>query len=104
MSSVIFWNVVLSIPFVLVFAGIPLWMSFRRQDRAPDHTAARRYLAAKQNLTGGAEPGSRQLRDATRVAPKETVAAVSRDGHVVVPVGVHRPANGLLAAASYVDA
>jgi len=46
-SSTIIWNLVLAIPFLLAFIAVPLWMSLRRPDRAPDHTAARRYLAAK---------------------------------------------------------
>ena len=47
MSSTIIWNLVLTVPFLLAFIGIPLWMTIRHLDRAADHTAARRYLAAK---------------------------------------------------------
>ncbi len=47
MSSAIIWNLVLAVPFVLAFIGIPLWMTIRHLDRAPDHTAARRYLTAR---------------------------------------------------------
>jgi hypothetical protein len=44
--SAIIWNIVLAIPFLLAFIAVPLWMSARRPDRAPDHTAAHQYLAA----------------------------------------------------------
>jgi hypothetical protein len=47
MSSTLTWNLVLIVPFLLAFIGIPLWMTVKHLDRAPDHTAARRYLAAK---------------------------------------------------------
>ncbi|HEX9065394.1 MAG TPA: hypothetical protein VF843_09805 [Streptosporangiaceae bacterium] len=47
MSSTIIWNLVLTVPFLLAFIGIPLWMTIRHLDRAADHTAARRYLAVK---------------------------------------------------------
>lgn len=68
MSSTIIWNLVLTVPFLLAFIGIPLWMSVRRVDRAPDHTAARRYLAAK---------GTPVL--STALAPRATQRAESRD-------------------------
>ena len=45
MSSAIIWNLALTVPFLLAFIGIPLWMTIRHLDRAHDHTAARRYLA-----------------------------------------------------------
>jgi hypothetical protein len=47
MSSTIVWNLILIVPFLLAFIGIPLWMTIRHADSAADHTAARRYLAAK---------------------------------------------------------
>jgi hypothetical protein len=53
-SSAIIWNLVLAVPFLLAFIAVPLWMSIRRPDRAPDHAAAHRYLAAKRNLTAPA--------------------------------------------------
>lgn len=51
MPSAIIWNIVLAIPFLLAFIAVPLWMSARRPDRAPDHAAARQYLAA--SIRGG---------------------------------------------------
>lgn len=45
MSSAIFWNLILIVPFLLAFIGIPLWMTVRHADGAPDHTAARPFLA-----------------------------------------------------------
>ncbi len=62
MLSATIWCVVLSIPFLLAFIAVPLWMSVRYPDRAPDHTAARLYLALKEI-------------PAARVAPAEASVA-----------------------------
>jgi hypothetical protein len=48
MSSAISWNLVLAIPFLLAFIAVPLWMSVRRRDRAPDHAAAHQHLTAQR--------------------------------------------------------
>jgi hypothetical protein len=47
MSSIVWVNIVLSVPFIAAFTGIPLWMTFRHRDTAADHSQARAYLAAK---------------------------------------------------------
>src|SRR2546430_5735196 len=47
-----------------------------------------------------ASPGITRLGDATRVAAREAVARASGDGHVVVPVGVRGPVDGLGVAGS----
>ena len=45
MTSTLWANIILAVPFVLAIIGIPLWLTWRRTDTAPDHAAARRYLA-----------------------------------------------------------
>lgn len=47
MTSTLFWNSLLTMPFLLAFIGIPLWMTWKHLDRPADHSAARQYLAAK---------------------------------------------------------
>lgn len=47
MTSSIIWNIVLIVPFLLAFIGIPLWMTWKHLDRAADHSASHQYLAAK---------------------------------------------------------
>lgn len=47
MTSIVWINILLGVPFVLAIVGIPLWLTWQRTDTAPDHTAARRYLASK---------------------------------------------------------
>ena len=54
MTSTLFWNSLLIVPFLLAFIGIPLWMTWKHTDRGADHSAARQYLAAKaEYLAGG---------------------------------------------------
>jgi hypothetical protein len=43
-------NVLLAIPFLIAFIGIPLWLTFRRPQTGPDHSQARAYLRAKEAL------------------------------------------------------
>lgn len=47
MSAVVWANILLAIPFLLAFIGIPLWMTFRRPQAGPDHTGARAYLRTR---------------------------------------------------------
>ncbi len=47
MTSSIAWNMILIVPFLLAFIGIPLWMTWKHLDRAADHSASHQYLAAK---------------------------------------------------------
>jgi hypothetical protein len=46
MSAVVWANILLTIPFLLAFIGIPLWMTHLRQ-AGPDHTGARAYLSTR---------------------------------------------------------
>ena len=45
MTAVIWANVLLAVPFLIAFSGVPLWMTFKRPQTVPDH----------RNLVG--EPG-----------------------------------------------
>jgi hypothetical protein len=63
-SSAIIWNLVLAVPFLLAFIAVPLWMSIRRPDRAPDHSAARRYLAATRTSAASTAPTASTARAA----------------------------------------
>jgi hypothetical protein len=48
MSSAVWMNLLMALPFIAAFIGIPLWMTLKRPERAPDHSQARAYLAARQ--------------------------------------------------------
>lgn len=47
MTSSIVWNMILIVPFLVAFIGIPLWMTWKHLDRAADHSASHQYLTAK---------------------------------------------------------
>jgi hypothetical protein len=61
MTSTIVWNLALTIPFLAAYVGIPLWMTWKHLDRAPDHTAAHRYLAAKAARVTAAPSGAARV-------------------------------------------
>jgi len=46
MTTPVWINLILAVPFVLAFVGIPLWMTWKRTDTAPDFSESRAYLAA----------------------------------------------------------
>jgi hypothetical protein len=48
MTPLVWANFPLALAFVLGIVGIPLWMTFKRPQTAPDHSQARTYLAAKR--------------------------------------------------------
>jgi hypothetical protein len=47
MSAVVWANILLALPFLAAFIGIPLWMTFKRPQTSPDHTEARAYLRTR---------------------------------------------------------
>ena len=49
MNPILWENIALIVPFIAAFIGIPMWMTIRHPDTAPDHSQARAYLAAKAN-------------------------------------------------------
>ena len=66
MTAVVWANVALAIPFLLVWIGIPLWMTFRRPQTGADHSQARAYLRAKAALASTAVAAPGRVTDDTR--------------------------------------
>ena len=56
MSAVVWANILLTLPFLIAFIGIPLWMTFKRPETAPDHAEARAYLDARTTLASAPQP------------------------------------------------
>jgi hypothetical protein len=71
MTALVSTGILLTIPFLVAFIGVPLWMTFRRPETAPDHSQAHAYLQARQalKLTPAGSP------DATLVRARLTKAA-----------------------------
>lgn len=53
MTPLVWANFPLAALFLLAWAGIPMWMTFKRPERHPDHAEARAYYRAKATLTRG---------------------------------------------------
>ena len=51
MTALVLASVLLTIPFLVAFIGIPLWMTFKRPETGADHTSAQRYLRARSART-----------------------------------------------------
>jgi hypothetical protein len=47
MSAVVWANILLTIPFLIAFIGIPMWLTFRRPETSPDHAGAHAYLRSR---------------------------------------------------------
>ena len=58
MSAIVWANILLTLPFVITFIGLPLWLTFHRPETAPDHTEAHAYLNTR--TTVAATPAHRQ--------------------------------------------
>jgi len=58
MSAVVWANILLTVPFLIAFIGLPLWLTFHRPETAPDHTEARAYLDSR--TTFAATPAHRE--------------------------------------------
>ena len=54
MTPLVWANFPLALLFVLAWAGVPLWMIFKRPDTAPDSSDAHAYLAATRPQSGRA--------------------------------------------------
>jgi hypothetical protein len=85
MTAVVWANVLLAIPFLIAFTGIPLWITLRRQSIS-DHSQAHAYLAAKAALAEvGPGPVTGAARPARRLIGRATFgrrnAATARRGH-----------------------
>jgi hypothetical protein len=64
MSAVVWANILLALPFLAAFIGVPLWLTFKPPETAPDHAEARAYLHARSALA--ATPTKQQ---AQRIKP-----------------------------------
>lgn len=53
MTAVVWANILLAIPFLGAFIGIPLWMTFKRPQTGADHAEARAYLRARTPVQTG---------------------------------------------------
>lgn len=58
MTPLVWANFPLMFLFALAIVGIPMWMIFKRPDRAPDHSQAHHYLRAKAEQEQCAEVGA----------------------------------------------
>jgi hypothetical protein len=47
MGAVVWANILLAVPFLVAFIGVPLWMTFKHPQTGPDHTAAHAYLRTR---------------------------------------------------------
>lgn len=46
MTAIVWVNMALTIPFLIAFIGVPLWMTFRTPQTGPEHAQAGGYLRA----------------------------------------------------------
>jgi hypothetical protein len=81
MTAVVLASILLTIPFLVAFIGIPLWMTFKRPETGADHTGAQRYLRARSARTRaaapGAEPAPAGLAGLAAVEPAELALAAA---------------------------
>jgi hypothetical protein len=100
MTAVIWANILLAIPFLIAFIGVPLWMTFKHPQTAPDHSQAHAYLRSKAAfakadavtptpVTSGAgspgQPGDRTHADRRRAAAAGRDDARGAARHVRTP-------------------
>jgi hypothetical protein len=50
MTALVITSILLTIPFLVAFIAVPLWLTLRWPDSAPDHSQAHAYLRARQAL------------------------------------------------------
>ncbi len=64
MTALVITSILLTIPFLVAFVAVPLWMTFRRPETAPDHSQAHGYLRARQalKLTPAGSPAATLMR------------------------------------------
>jgi hypothetical protein len=60
MTAIIWANVALVMPFILIWVGVPLWMTLKHPQAAPDFSQAHAYLAARQAQAARQCAGQRQ--------------------------------------------
>ena len=80
MTPLVWANLPLALLFVLAWAGVPLWMIFKRPDTAPDFSDAYDYLAA----TRPSPLSTSSNRVAARIgADPERAVGINEDKHTV---------------------
>jgi hypothetical protein len=47
MTTIVWANIALVIPFLVAFIAVPLWWTFKRPQAAADHAEARAYLRTR---------------------------------------------------------
>ncbi len=65
MTTVVWANILLAIPFLIAVIGIPLWMTFKRPQTGPDHAEARTYLRTRVTLASALTRGAAARRART---------------------------------------
>ena len=66
MTALVLASILLTIPFLVAFIGIPMWMTFKRPETGADHTGAHRYLRAR---TARTRPAARAAAARAAFAP-----------------------------------
>jgi len=61
MSAIVWVNILLTLPFLIAFIGLPLWLTFHRPETAPQHSICLRLRAPARPEPG---PACRGLRAA----------------------------------------
>ena len=56
MSAIVWVNILLTLPFLIAFIGLPLWLTFHRPETAPDHAEARAYLTTRSAFASAHQP------------------------------------------------
>jgi hypothetical protein len=69
MSTVVWANILLTIPFLSAFIAIPLWLTFRSPETSPDHAEARAYLRTRSAFAEAVTPPGRSRPGNTRARP-----------------------------------
>jgi len=72
-NALVLANFPLAILVMLAIVGIPLWMTFKHPETAPDYSEARAYLGAKTGLRG--VPAHASARSLAYRATQQTRAA-----------------------------
>jgi hypothetical protein len=76
-NALILANFPVAILVVLAIVGIPLWMTFKRPESAPDYAGARAYLRARASRDRTAAPAARTARTGLAPVPQHAAAWTS---------------------------
>ena len=75
MSAIVWANILLTLPFLIAFIGIPLWMTFKLPQTGPDHAEARAYLRARSAFAAAMARRSAPAADQPAENPQRVSAA-----------------------------